>query len=160
MNNLYREAFIFDRLWKYEEIYIFNDGKMKLHFIDILDVCQFIHTLIQLQSSNFIYRIAHEVVSVKEWIEKCEKIVGQKARLDNVDYHLLQLNSKSFLPFRDYEYILDTTCQDKIYQCLVFLEEGLQKGYDFYLKYDGITEEKNKYMFLKDKHLKSECLIQ
>ncbi|MBS5115108.1 MAG: hypothetical protein KHY88_05350 [Erysipelotrichaceae bacterium] len=73
MNNLYREAFIFDRLWKYEEIYIFNDGKMKLHFIDILDVCQFIHTLIQLQSSNFIYRIAHEVVSVKEWIENAKR---------------------------------------------------------------------------------------
>ena len=137
MNNLYREAFIFDRLWKHEEIYIFNDGKMKLHFIDILDVCQVIYTLIQLQPSNFIYHIAHEVVSVKEWIEKCEKIVDQKARLGNVDYHLLQLNPKSFFPFRNYEYILDTTCQEKY-----ILEEGLQKGNDYYLKYDGITEEK------------------
>lgn len=42
----------------------------------------------------------------------------------------------------------------KYINALFFLEEGLQKGYDFYLKYDGITEEKNKYMFLKDKHLK------
>ena len=68
MNNIYREAFVFDCAINDLSFYIPNDGKMKLQFFYIKDLCRFIEKIIINKPNNRIYNVGNKEIS-EAWNE-------------------------------------------------------------------------------------------
>lgn len=67
MNNLYREAFVFDCAEGNRAFYVPKDGKMRLQFFDIEDMCRFMETLIEKKPAQKVFNVGNrEAVSICE----------------------------------------------------------------------------------------------
>lgn len=72
MNNVYREAFVFDCAKTDRMFYLPKDGEMKLQFFYVKDLCKLIDALINSKPSEHILNVGnYEAVSVKDRVEKC-----------------------------------------------------------------------------------------
>lgn len=130
INNLYREAFVFDCAEADRPFYVPKDGKMPLQFFDIEDMCRFMELLLEKQPEKRIYNVGNpETVSICRWAELCYAVLGKKPRFEFVDGSIPQ---RRFFPFLDYGYILDVTEQNKLLQSVKPLEIGLEQSYTWY----------------------------
>ncbi len=130
MNNLYREAFVFECAEKNLPFFVPKDGKMKLQFFDVEDLCVFIEKIIELTPENHIFNVGNpETVDVNEWVKLCYKVLG---KVPEIRYVPAEINQRLYFPFRDYEYILDVTRQTEIMPDVKPLETGLQQSYEWY----------------------------
>lgn len=130
MNNLYREAFVFDCAETERPFYVPKDGKMPLQFFDIEDMCRFMELLLKKHPKNRIYNVGNpEAVSICRWAELCYGVLGKKPRFEYVDGSIPQ---RSYFPFLDYGYILDVTEQNKLLQSVKPMEIGLEQSYQWY----------------------------
>lgn len=130
MNNLYREAFVFECAEKNMPFFIPKDGKMKLQFFDVEDLCIFIEKIIEVKPENHIFNVGNpETIDVNEWIHLCYGILG---KTPEIRYIPAEVNTRLYFPFRDYEYILDVTKQTEIMPVVKPLETGLQQSYEWY----------------------------
>ncbi|MBQ3515484.1 MAG: NAD-dependent epimerase/dehydratase family protein [Lachnospiraceae bacterium] len=70
MNNVYREAFIFDCALADRKFYLPKDGGMKLQFFHIHDLCRFIDVLLKNKPSQHIFNVGNkDTISIREWVE-------------------------------------------------------------------------------------------
>lgn len=131
MNNVYREAFVFDCALKNRKFYLPGDGSMKLQFFYIGDLCRFIDIILREKPKNHIFNVGNrETVSAKEWAEKCYLTVGKTPEFVNVHEKIEQRN---FFSFYNYEYCLDVTEQYKLMKDVTPLREGLKEAYEWYI---------------------------
>lgn len=130
MNNVYREAFVFDCALQDRPFYLPGEGKMKLQFFYIRDLCRFMDVILMEKPCQHIFNVGNrEAVSIREWAEACYLVAGRKAEFINVYDGVEQRN---YFPFYDYEYYLDVSKQYELLHDMTSLYEGLKEAFDWY----------------------------
>lgn len=131
MNNVYREAFVFDCALADRKFYLPKEGEMKLQFFHIYDLCRFIDILLGNKPQQHIFNVGNkDTVSVRKWVELCYLAVGKTAEFSNVYDDIEQRN---YFSFYDYEYCLDVSKQYELMQDVIPLEDGLKDALDWYI---------------------------
>ena len=131
MNNVYREAFVFDCALADREFYLPKNGDMKLQFFHIHDLCRFIDVVLKTKPSRHIFNVGNkDVVSIRKWVELCYGVVGMQATFVNVHQDVEQRN---YFSFYDYEYYLDVSEQYELMDDVKPLEQGLEESYVWYI---------------------------
>lgn len=130
MNNLYREAFVFECAENNLPFYVPKDGKMPLQFFHIRDMCRFIEILLDKQPSEQIYNVGNsEIVDIIQWVELCYEVLNKKPDFKYIDSNVPQ---RSYFPFLDYSYVLDVTKQNDLMKDTIPLFDGLCESYQWY----------------------------
>ena len=130
LNNVYREAFVFDCALENRKFYLPKDGEMKLQFFHVHDLCRFIDVLLAVNPQQRVFNVGNkEAVSVREWVELCYNAVGKRAEFVNVYEDIEQ---RKYFSFYDYEYYLDVSAQYELMKDVKPLEEGLKEAFEWY----------------------------
>jgi len=131
MNNVYREAFVFDCAMQERKFYLPKDGGLKLQFFHVQDLCRFIDIILEKKPAQHIFNVGNkEAVSVYDWVKLCYDIAGKPLEVVNVFEDIEQRN---YFSFYDYEYYLDVTKQYELMPKTRSLKDGLQEAYDWYV---------------------------
>lgn len=129
-NNVYREAFVFDCAMSDRKFYLPRDGKMKLQFFHVEDLCKFMDIILAEKPETRIFNVGNkETVTIREWVEACYTVAGKKAEFVCVYDECEQRN---YFSFYDYEYYLDVSKQEKLMKETKPLDEGLKEAYLWY----------------------------
>ena len=130
MNNLYREAFLFECAEMALPFYMPKDGTMPLQFFHIRDLCRFMEILLTQKPEQRIFNVGNpETVNIRQWAEMCYRVLGKTPEIQSVDGSVPQ---RSYFPFYDYAYMLDVTAQTALMPDTVPLFEGLCESYAWY----------------------------
>ncbi len=131
MNNLYREAFVFDcALWN-RPFYLPQDGQMGLQFFSIEDLCRFLDVLLDTRPAQTVFNLGNpQSLSVAEWVGLCYAAAGKAPAFVSVDESVAQ---RSYFCFHPYEYQLDVTRQQALLPTLTPMAEGLDASLAWYL---------------------------
>lgn len=150
MNNVYREAFVFDCALAGRKFYLPKDGEMKLQFFHVHDLCRFIDILLDCKPFWHIFNVGNKnTISIRKWVELCYQIAGSQAEFVNVYKDIEQRN---YFCFYDYEYQLDVSKQYKLMQNVKPMSQGLKESFDWYK--NNIKEvNKKPYFDYIDKNL-------
>ena len=150
MNNVYREAFVFDCALESRKFYLPKNGDMKLQFFHINDLCRFIDIILDKKPSQHIFNVGNEIaISVREWVELCYEVTGNEVSFVNVDDDIEQRN---YFSFYNYEYYLDVSKQVELMPETKPLDKGLKEAFEWY---KDNTDKVNKKPFFDyiDKNL-------
>lgn len=138
MNNVYREAFVFDCALNDRKFYLPKDGEMKLQFFYIDDLCRFIDILLKNKPSRHIFNVGNkETISVRGWVEVGYSVTGRHAEFVNV-YDVRNgadaryIEQREYFSFYDYEYCLDVSKQYEWMQGVKPLRDGLKEAFAWY----------------------------
>lgn len=150
MNNVYREAFVFDCALQGRNFYLPKDGEMKLQFLHVKDLCRFMDVILEKKPSQHIFNVGNkESISVKDWVALCYRIANKEAEFVNV---YQEIEQRKYFSFYDYEYALDVEKQCTLMPLIESLEEGFQEAFEWYLEnQDKVL--KRPYMEFIDKEL-------
>lgn len=130
MNNLYREAFVFECAEKNLPFYVPKDGSMPLQFFDIEDMCRFIEILLDKRPEQRIFNVGNpERVTVNRWVKRCYGVLDKRPVCVYVDGNIPQ---RSYFPFYDYDYKLDVSAMLELMPEVKPLEEGLRQSYEWF----------------------------
>lgn len=147
MNNLYREAFIFDCAMLGKPFYIPKDGTMPLQFFHIQDLCKFIDIILEQHPTDHIFNVGNEKsISINDWVKKCYQIVGKQAELINV-YN--NVNQRNYFSFYNYDYRLDVSKQNMWLKETKPLEEGLKESYIWYKNHMDEVNKKQYFEYIE-----------
>ena len=148
MNNVYREAFVFECALKNRKFYLPGDGAMKLQFFHIEDLCKMMDKLLEKKPEQHIYNVGNEeIVSIAEWVKLCYQAAGKKPEFVEVKDEIEQ---RQYFSFYDYEYQLDVTKQSQLLQHTIPLEEGLKDAFAWYVKHSEEVNRKGYMEFIDD----------
>lgn len=140
MNNVYREAFVFDCALGDRKFYLPKNGEMKLQFFHVDDLCRFIDIILERKPSNHIFNVGNEKsVSVRKWAEMCYNAAGKKAGFVNVNTDTQQ---RKYFSFYDYEYYLDVSKQNELMPNVKPLQDGLKEAFEWYIDNQGQVNKK------------------
>ena len=130
MNNVYREAFVFDCALAGRKFYLPQDGAMQLQFFHIDDLCRFADMVLAQKPQQHIFNVGNpETVSVREWAELCYAAAGRTPEFVSVTADIEQ---RSYFSFYNYEYALDVTAQSALMPDVKPLAEGLCEAFLWY----------------------------
>lgn len=130
MNNLYREAFVFDCAERGLPFYVPKDGKMPLQFFDIEDMCRFMEILLEKKPQQRKFNVGNpETVNVLEWVTACYAVLGKKTEFRFVTDDIEQ---REYFPFYDYGYRLNVDAMLKLMPEVKPLALGLEQSYKWY----------------------------
>lgn len=131
MQNAYREPFVFECALNNCKFYILKDGKMKLQFFHVEDLCKMIETILLLHPSTHIFNVGNEeVVDINTFVTLCYKVANKDLEIVNVYNHE---NQRDYFSFYDYEYALDITKQKTLLLVTKDLEAGLKESFNYYV---------------------------
>lgn len=140
MNNVYREAFVFDCANKERKFYIPKDGELKLQFFHVKDLCRFMDILIERHPEQKVYNVGNEdAVTVREWAEACYEVAGKRLEFVNVYQDIEQRN---YFSFYDYDYYLDISKQKELMPTTENLVNGLREALEWYLSHTDMVNRK------------------
>lgn len=146
MNNVYREAFVFDCARQKRIFYLPQDGTMKLQFFHVRDLCRCIESILKIHPRQHIFNVGNkQSVSVKEWVDLCYSIAGTEIRYANVSR---KINQRDYFPFYDYEYALNVNNQKQLIDETIPLEEGLIECYKWYQNFPDEVRKKGYITFI------------
>lgn len=152
MNNVYREAFVFDCALADRPFYLPGDGRMKLQFFHIRDLCHCMDTLLAIHPEQHIFNVGNpEAVSIQEWATLCYRAAGKVPRFIPV---LDGREQRQYFPFYNYEYMLDISQQRSLLPEVTPLEEGLREALAWYTGHAELVSRKPLQDYI-DSHLKS-----
>lgn len=135
MNNVYREAFVFDCAMNGRPFYLPKDGSMKMQFFHVKDLCRFIEQIIINKPANRIFNVGNRAaVTIKEWVALCYECAGRNPEYVNVYENTEQRN---YFSFYDYEYYLDVSRQYAVMPETIELRQGLAESYEWYKDNSG-----------------------
>lgn len=131
MNNVYREAFVFDCAEQNRPFYLPREGEMKLQFFHVRDLCRFIDIILCQHPEQHVFNVGNrESVSVREWVTLCFATAGKTPEFINV-YN--EPEQRRYFCFYDYQYSLSVERQCALMPDTVPLAEGLKEAYGWYL---------------------------
>lgn len=140
MNNVYREAFVFDCAKADRKFYLPKDGEMKLQFFHVRDLCKLMEVIINDKPTDHILNVGNtDAISIKDWVKKCYACLGKVPEFINVYDDIEQRN---YFSFYNYEYYLDVQRQNKIYPKCISLEDGLKESAAWYLTNESEVNKK------------------
>ena len=153
MNNVYREAFVFDCALADRKFYLPNDGSMKLQFFHVKDLCGLMEVIIRNKPDEHIFNVGNiEAVSIKEWVTICYKSLGKTPIFVNVNETIEQRN---YFSFYNYEYYLDVSRQGEIFSETTILEDGLKDAAEWYLEHNTEVNKKPYFEFIDENLVES-----
>lgn len=148
MQNVYREPFVFECALKNRKFYIPNDGKMKLQFFHVDDLCKVIEKILEKHPTNHIYNVGNtESIDINTFIELCYKVVGTPLEKIYVTEHN---NQRDYFSFYDYEYSLDVTKQSELLMEEKDLFEGLKESYKWFKNNYNEVEKKDYIKYIEE----------
>lgn len=131
MNNVYREAFVFDCAKEDRKFYLPKDGEMKLQFFHVKDLCRFMEIIIETKPADHIFNVGNaEAVSIKDWVTMCYACFDKALSFVPVYEDIEQRN---YFSFYNYEYYLDVQKQQTLFSRTISLEDGLQEAAEWYV---------------------------
>ena len=147
MNNLYREAFVFECAENDLPFYVPGSGKMPLQFFDVNDLCRFIDVLLEKKPDQRVFNVGDpNTVTVSEWVRACYAVLGKEPELRNVADH----DPQRWFCFRDYAYSLDVSSQQTLMPDLKLLSDGLRESYEWYAAHRGEVRRKDYLSYILD----------
>lgn len=148
MNNVYREAFVFDCAKNDRKFYLPGDGEMRLQFLHVRDLCKIMEMIINTLPDDHVINVGNkDAVTVKEWVTLCYKCLGKEPVFVNVDKDVEQ---RKYFSFYDYEYFLDIKKQRSFYPDTISLEDGLMESARWYLENEEDVRKKPLMKFIDD----------
>lgn len=151
MNNLYREAFVFDCALAGRKFYLPENENMKLQFFHIHDLCKFIDIILNKKPSQHIFNMGNKTaVSIREWVELCYRVAGA-GRVEFVSVSD-EVEQRNYFCFDNFEFYLDVSAQYEYMKETKSLYKGLEESLQWY----GSNMEKvNKKPYLEyiDHHM-------
>ncbi len=152
MNNVYREAFVFDCADSSRMFYLPGSGDMKLQFFHVRDLCRCIEAILAHHPSEHIFNVGNkECVSVREWADQCYHVAGRTAEFVQVHRNI---NQREYFCFYGYEYQLNVARQSALIQDTIPFEEGLRESYLWYQEHKEEVNRKG-YLAYIDRWLSS-----
>ena len=146
MENLYREPFVFECAELNRPFYIPKDGKQKLQFFHVEDLCRFMEILMEQEPNQKLFNVGNtELVTIEEWAELCYKTVGKEMTAKYVD---ASHNQRDYFSFYDYEYELDVTKQLALMPELKSMDEGLKEAYEWYTDHKEDVRKKPFFTYI------------
>ncbi len=140
MNNVYREAFVFECALNDRKFYLPKGGEMKLQFFYIDDLCRFMDMILERKPDEHIWNVGNrETVSVREWVSLCYEAAGKKPEFVSVGEEIEQRN---YFSFYDYEYCLDVSAQETYMPVVKPLKDGLGESFAWYLNHADMVKRK------------------
>lgn len=150
MNNLYREAFVFECALNDRPFYLPQEGQQKLQFFYVGDLCRFMDVILEQKPAQHIFNVGNkETISIRDWVSLCYKAAGKNATFVNVNGDIDQRNYFSFYP---YEYCLDVTSQETLMPETTLLEKGLRESFAWYVNNPDAVRRKPFIQYI-DNHL-------
>lgn len=150
MNNVYREAFVFECALKNRVFYLPQNGQMKLQFFYIDDLCRFMDIILDKKPDCHIYNVGNrESISVRDWVTACYETAGTAVRFAAVDSSVEQRN---YFSFYNYEYCLDVSRQELLMPETRLLAEGLKEAFAWYQNHADAVD-KREYLKYIDENL-------
>ena len=147
-NNLYREAYLFDRITKGLDIPI-PEGNTTTQFIYINDVVKTFESALYCDSAiGQAYNITHtEIISWNYLVETAMEAADGETEIVKVSKSCMdKLNikiSREFFPFRDVTYMLDIQKlkDDGLHSPTISLKEGLKKAFRWYCDKNHVNKD-------------------
>ena len=140
MNNVYREAFVFDCALAGRKFCLPRDGRMKLQFFHVRDLCRAFEKIIESRPDQHIYNVGNDrPVTVREWVEMCYACAGRTPEFFHVTGDIAQ---RDYFPFYDYEYCLDVKKQGELLPELIDLQTGLRECFAWYREHPDEVRKK------------------
>lgn len=135
-NNLYREAFLFDRISKNQVIPI-PKGDTRVSFIHIDDLVKLLESCVDEASAagQAFHAAGPEPVSWREWVMAAAKAMDQPATIKEIGEEDGFMD-REYFPFRNRPYVLsgEKLGQSRLYQPVIDLETGMKLAYEWYQK--------------------------
>ena len=130
MNNVYREAFVFDCAKADRKFYLPGDGGMKLQFFHVEDLCVLMEIIMNEKPEDHIMNVGNaDAVTIREWVKACYECLGKTPEFVNVRADIEQ---RLYFSFYDYEYYLDVTKMQKYLPVTKDLKAGLAECASWY----------------------------
>ncbi len=146
MNNVYREAFVFDCAKADRKFYLPKDGGMKLQFLHVKDLCRIMEVIMETKPSEHIMNVGNvQAVSIRDWVTMCYACFGKIPVFVNVSENIEQRN---YFSFYDYEYYLEVQKQQEIYLDTIPLETGLKEACEWYLANEDSVNRKAYFEYI------------
>ena len=146
LNNVYREAFVFDCAMQNRKFYLPQDGDMPLQFFHIDDLCRFTDIILEQKPQQHIFNVGNpDTVTVREWAELCYEAVGCTPTFVNVYEDIEQ---RQYFSFYNYAYALDVTAQSALMPRVTPLAEGLRESFLWYRDHPTAVNKKPLFDFI------------
>ncbi len=146
MNNVYREAFVFDCASLGRKFYLPGDGSQRLQFFHIRDLCRFTEVLLSKRPGRHIFNVGNrDGVSIREWVKLCYRVLGKEPEFVEVPGNVEQ---RKYFCFYDYEYMLDVARQDELLDGVTDLEAGLKEAWEWYRENGDKVNRKPYFEFI------------
>lgn len=146
MNNLYREAFVFDCALNDRKFFLPRNGEMQLQFFHVRDLCRLMEIIIEKKPEEHILNVGNrETVSVKDWVKLCYSCLGKVPEFVSVNGDTEQ---QKYFSFRDYEYCLDIRKQQELLPETEPLESGMKESLKWYLLHQNEVKKKPFFKFI------------
>ncbi len=147
MNNLYREAFVFECAERGLPFYVPGNGEMPLQFFHVEDLCGFIEILAEKDPQERVFNVGNpDTVSIAEWVRMCYAVLGEQPELRQISGH----DQRSYFSFYDYGYVLDVSAQKKLMPKTKQLSVGLRESYDWYRDHREQVRRKDFLTYIRD----------
>lgn len=148
MQNIYREAFVFDCALQNRKFYIPKDGRMKLQFFHVEDLCKMMERILEKHPEEHIYNVGNnEAVDINTFVELCYEIAGREPEKVYVKD---QENQRAYFCFHDYEYYLDVTRQKALLPETKNLRNGLRESLEWYMKHPDEVRKKDYIQYIDE----------
>ena len=148
MNNLYREAFVFECAEKNLPFYMPKDGSLKLQFFDVEDLCRLIEAIVEKKPDYHVINTGNvQATDAAEWVKLCYGILG---KTPDIRYVSAEYEQRQYFPFRDYEYYLDVTRQTELLTDLKLLEIGLKESYEWFKNNRELIVRKDYFRYIEE----------
>ena len=156
-NNVYREAFIFDRLDNNRPVLIPDKGETTVQFQHIEDLFSCIKAVLdEKQCEGHAYNTGDkDKISFKTWVECCMEAYGKKTEIIPFDYLSNGYQCRDFFPFYDYPYCLDISKMDFYHKSAIKMVKGLNRALRWYKNSGDWVVKKAIYSENSDKILKN-----
>lgn len=130
LNNVYREAFVFDCAAQGRPFFLPGEGGMGLQFLHVRDLCRFVDVLLETRPAQRVFNVGNTgLITVREWVEACYAAVGATPEFVCVEEDVEQ---RSYFSFYGYEYCLDVSAQHALMPEETPLVEGLREAWAWY----------------------------
>ena len=147
-NEVYREAFVFECAEGDRPFYLPGEGAMPLQFFHVRDLCRLMERILLDPPAQHIINAGNpQDVSVCEWAEICYAAAGKTPRFVQVDEAVPQ---RSYFPFLNYAYRLDTAAQEAILPDLTPLDEGIAESLAWYRENRDLIRRKPLIPFIDE----------
>lgn len=149
MNNLYREAFVFECALKGRKFYLPQNGEGRLQFFHIGDLCRFMDILLEQKPAQHIFNVGNpETVSIRSWAALCCQTAGKPAEF--VPVLRGDIEQRNYFSFYRYEYRLDVSAQGALMPDTMPLEDGLRESFAWYINHPGEVNRKPYLQYIDD----------